>query len=397
MSFYPGVQLQYGWNALNDALQRGQVTEDDTAIIRHYIGEYQATRHIKEHRALKTLYDITNWRRFIKKPYRDCTAGDVYLGINDMKTGLSLRDKPFKQNTQHDYIKALKQFLLWMHENGYTSIPVDKIKAIKTPARDMDTTRPDELLSEQEILKMIEAARSTRDKAIISLFFELGCRIGELARLKWHDITFDRYGAKVHVTDTKTNKMRYSRITASVEFVSSWRNVSAFNTSDDPVFYSNRNEPMEYQNLSKMLKDTAKKAGITKPIKTHLFRKSRITSMVRQNYQESIIKQVAWGNPDTRMLRTYLCLAEKDIDNAFLEKAGIQTEESQQENVLKPRPCARCHTINSPTSQFCSKCAFALTSEVAADQDDLISKLLENPAILRRMAEEMERRIKEGG
>jgi hypothetical protein len=40
------------------------------------------------------------------------TAGDLYAGLNAMQAGKSARGTPYKQNTRHDYIKALKSFVL---------------------------------------------------------------------------------------------------------------------------------------------------------------------------------------------------------------------------------------------------------------------------------------------
>ena len=51
------------------------------------------------------------------------TIGDVYAGLNALQTGTSARGTPFKQNTKHDYIVVLKSFVLWLIENGYSTIP----------------------------------------------------------------------------------------------------------------------------------------------------------------------------------------------------------------------------------------------------------------------------------
>ncbi len=55
---------------------------------------------------------------------------------------------------------------------------------------------------------------------------------------------------------------------------------------------------------------TAKRAGITKRVHPHLFRKSRITHLIQQNYQETVIKQMMWGNLAPDMFRTYAVLSQ---------------------------------------------------------------------------------------
>jgi len=76
--FYPWVSLNTNAaRSISKALQCGQIVDQDAALIREYISEYQATKHVKDHRALKTTYDLVNWRRFIKKPYTEGIKEDL--------------------------------------------------------------------------------------------------------------------------------------------------------------------------------------------------------------------------------------------------------------------------------------------------------------------------------
>ena len=82
---------------------------------------------------------------------------------------------------------------------------------------------------------------------------------------------------------------------------------------------------------------TAKKAGVEKRVTPHLFRKSRITSLIKQNYQESVIKQAMWGNLGTNMFKTYVVLSEQDIDAEFREKMGLEKKEIKEDKKMAPR------------------------------------------------------------
>jgi integrase len=320
------------------------------------------------------------------------TADDLYAGLNAMQTGMSARGRPFKQNTRHDLIMILKPFVFWLIENGYSSIPVAKVQAIKAPAVDHNTTAPDALLSAEEIKQLLTGCRSTRDRAIIAVLYESGARVGEVARLKWRDITFDEYGIGVHIHDTKENQVRYARCTWAREMLAAWQAVYPLPVTPDAwVFVSSRKEAMNYAQIRQRVKMAAERAGLGKRVHLHLFRKSRATHMIQQNYQESVIKKMLWGNLGTQMFRTYVVLSEADIDAEILGKAGIETRPAQADP-LAPVPCPHCHAICAPISRFCSSCGQALSTEAALELDDAKGILWQNPDLLIELAAEIRER-----
>jgi site-specific recombinase XerD len=154
---------------IKKAISSGQITKDDALLIRAYIKAYRAEKHIKIHRVLKTTFDLVNWRRFIKKPYRRCKIEDIHDGITSMMNGHSLRGKPFAQNTKHDYVKGLRQFLFWLIGKKHSNIDTNDVKRIKVPARNFETVRPDEVLSDGEIESLLKACRNNAAQGSLSL------------------------------------------------------------------------------------------------------------------------------------------------------------------------------------------------------------------------------------
>ena len=86
-------------------------------------------------RANKLSFTLVGWRRFIG-PFRELTITDVYTGIEALKSGRSRTGRPFKQNTLADHVVILKRFLLWAIENGYSTIPEKKVRALKTSGKE---------------------------------------------------------------------------------------------------------------------------------------------------------------------------------------------------------------------------------------------------------------------
>jgi len=384
--FYPNLK-KYGWEAsLKAAKGKEMILPSEDLIIREYLNEKAARDQITLSRKNKITTTLVNFRRFLKVEYQKATAAEIFSAINDLTNGKNIHNKPFKQNTLWSYIRIVKPFLLWLIESGYSDIKPQKIKLIKAPAIDTDTTTPNDILTPEEIKRLIQACKHSRDRALISVLYESGARIGEIARLTWNDCIFDKYGAKLYINDQKTKKQRYSRLTMSSEYLARWRN-DCPDSSITALIFTNLHDgsSIEYITVRRLLERALKSAGIEKKVtKLHLFRKSRITHMIAQNYQESVVKQAMWGNLETKMFRTYVQLGEKDIDEEFLEKAGVQKKPSEVTETLKPRTCSNCHSINSPTSSFCSKCGYPITEaakhDVEYSADSIRELLYENPA-----------------
>jgi len=56
---------------------------------------------------------------------------------------------------------------------------------------------PSDLITEEEFQKMLNACTNSRDRALLSLLYETGARIGEIGSMRIKDVSFDEYGAIV--------------------------------------------------------------------------------------------------------------------------------------------------------------------------------------------------------
>lgn len=120
--FHRGESVYNGNRSIQKHQDSGELSESDTELIKKYISERQATRHIGEGRSNKITFCLVGWKRFLTKPdpdnseisipinYKDLTISDLYRGINNLKNGTSSKGKPFKRNTIHDHIVILKGF-----------------------------------------------------------------------------------------------------------------------------------------------------------------------------------------------------------------------------------------------------------------------------------------------
>ncbi|MDI6877527.1 MAG: tyrosine-type recombinase/integrase [Methanomicrobiales archaeon] len=399
LAFYPNAE-KYGWEAtLRKGIREETITAQDESLIREYLEEKKANDHIQLLRVNKITSILVNFRRFLTRPYSEAGMGDVFAAINGLKEYRNLQGKPYTQNTIHTYVQIVKPYLLWLIENEYSALPEKKVKKLTGPGVDVNTTEPEDLWSVEEIQKLIEACKYSRDRAVVSLLYESGCRISELGRLRWKDATFDPYGVKLYLDDRKEDKKRYARLTMARAYLATWKADCPDASPDAPMFTNLQDKsPVEYITIIRLLERLKKDAGITKRLTPHLFRHSRITHMIAQNYQESVIKKTMWNNLNTKMLETYVSLGEDDIDAEMLERQGIQRKKvTAVANPLAPVPCPNCHTPNRPQARFCDVCGRGLSDEAVAEEGELKQDVVNDPEALqdlidRRIAEALKKR-----
>ena len=269
-----------------------------------------------------------------------------------------------------------------MIKNGYLqNVPEKKIQAIKVPKK-IATKDASDILSVLEVESMLSACTYTRNRAILMMLYEGGFRAGEIGQMKWRDIQFDNAGLIVHVV-FKTDKDRYVRLVLSREHVMTWRSEYPGEYSEDKhVFVTDRGEPLSYASIAKLVTRTAKLAGIPKHITPHIFRHSRITHLIQQGVNETVIKMMMWGTVESRMFVNYAHLTSLDVDREKFKLYGMDTVPQASVDKLEPKICIYCKEINSPVSKHCHICGHPLDAESLMTSSELNSWVLENADLL---------------
>jgi site-specific recombinase XerD len=372
------IKAEYAANSLTSALARGTITEDDRKLIEQHVAWVSVTSNISVGRVNKLTFHLVKWRRFLNS-YRENSIEDIYLGIKNLKEAL-INGRNYSQNTIRDDISTLKKFYLWMIKKGYTSIAKDEIKEIKVPGGNTMTKTAGQMLTDEEIYALISVCTRSIDRAIISVLFEAGLRIKELATLTWEQVSFEKNNAVINV-NVKTGKPRHIPIFFARPYLAAWKADYPYTPEGSAFVFlgETKHEPMRYQSLTKRIKLLATRAGITKKVTAHVFRHSRISQLMRQKVREYSIREIGWGNQSTKMLATYAHLFNGDIDAELSELNGIKPEHTPEDPVLNPRQCPRCAVINAPTANYCASCGVPLTPEAKVTIDELTVEIEAHP------------------
>ncbi len=335
----------------------------------------------------------------IKKLLPKATKGDIQGWLKSERKRRTGRGRiGISPATIQIHKTHLKSFYRWV--NGGEEAP-ENVKWIKGNSRKKDLP-VEEILNQVEVKRMIEAAPSERDKAIIAVLYESAARIGEFLSLKIRNVDFDKYGAIIilpkNCTGLKTGSRRI-RVIDSTPYLQKWINAHPRkNDPDAPLWMGNRDDGLKITQVQALVKHYAAKAGITKNCHPHLFRHSRLTHL-SQIYNEMELRLVAGWTRSSTMPAIYLHLGGKDVDKKMLEHRGLLKEGETieaEEKPLQPIKCLRCKTINPADGKYCYKCSMALTQEAAVElehTDNLMNRLFEDPeyrSLVRRKLEEMQ-------
>lgn len=368
-------RLKYtGRQTIDKYLDDGTITPDDVNLIDDYLIHRRAQSDKSELSPSRTMLIesvLCYWRKYLRTPYRDATFSQIEKAIDTFKKGTYASTakghegevKKYRQNTKQVYVAILKSFLLWMIEEKYSNIDYFKAKRIKVPKIDTNTTAPHQVLTEDDVKKIMNTTVNPMHRALFAVAFESGARPQELADATWRDFKEDEYGYAGHVQDFKTKKPRFVRLRWSAGYLSDWRQVSKWTRPDDFIFTTQRGKGMAYKTALCLFQDKAKQAGLYeagKQIKLYANRKGRINDMIAKNVPSDAIMHQIWGNPSSRMLKTYSAQTDQQIDNKLLEHSGVKPA-SSVESVLRDITCPHCGESNRALAERCSRCGEALS------------------------------------
>ncbi len=294
-----------------------------------------------------------------------------------------------KLNTINEFKKALKYFLKFQGKE-------DLARMIKRrEPKDNELTR-DDLLSVEEVLKLVGVAMNERDPALIMCHLDLACRPEEVLTLTVGDFVRDAWGIRVEMRRSKTYR-RSPHLSFSLPYVSRWLNVHPLKDDLDAPMWLDLKKfnkgvvaPIDNDAYRRILVRLFKRAGIKKRknFTPYNFRHTGITLWAVVLTEQQLSKR-SGHIPGSRHLRRYAKLVDADADKKILKELGLINGDEMEPEVKKLQPikCGICGEFNEPFRQRCWKCKASLDPTrlvrefgeeiIDAVMDDGLEKLIE--------------------
>ena len=325
--------------------------KENIEIIYRFLDKLYA-EGISKTRVLKYANHLKILSEKMKKSFVDVDKGDITAFLSELERS------DYAPHTKRDYRIVLKRLFSFLNKG-------ELVKDVKTTLKRNKKKLPSEILTKDEVRKLIETATNPRNKAIIAVLYEGGLRIGELASLKVKNVVFDEYGAVIKVRG-KTGE-RIVRIVSSASLVAKWLEMHPRKDDNEAPLWVNQStnykkEGITYQGLTQNLKRIVKRAGIQKKVTPHTFRHSRATHLAKSLTEAEMNEYFGWVQ-GSDMPATYVHLSGRDVDDKILQLHNLKPKDKDREDVMRAKQCPRCQYISSPTDRYCGRCGMILDEE----------------------------------
>ena len=411
------------WEKMNDTILNRQWQEEKLSVAnKKELIDYLQIRETIDGSKISTLVidarAVHELARYLKNnPFQKATQNDM------MKFDKELRAR-VKESTACLYETRIRRFYKYLfNKNEYKKgkqfqkrlqYP-DCISWFNITPSNGSELPIEEILTDQDIKKLLNACKDTREQVIICSLLDGGITESELAKMKVRNVGFDpKLGAYFILpkrTSFKTKhrhrKVQLFLIPSSTQYIREYLNHHRY--KDDPeaqFIYSLAHQvknPAHTQiieiTIYQIVRRIAETSGVKKKITPHILRHNSATRCAKKGFNEFMLRIRFGWSKSSQMPSVYVHLAGSDIDSKIKNILGIEEEKTIEEPLLQPILCPNCEYENPSTHVFCSKCSTKLNikkEDLGMDATETgigVQKLIDDPQMLRQMIDMLSDRL----
>jgi len=185
----------------------------------------------------------------------------------------------------------------------------DALRGIRDNARRLGL---DEVLTPEDVGRLISASKNLRDRAIIATLAATGARISEVLNLRLKDLrpaNGDGYQSWFRATKVRGQERFSPKIDGLyARHLEAWLRAHPRREDGDAYLFTNPVDPdgpLDPHGVAKMLARLGRLAGIRKPVNPHAFRHARVTWGIIRGEDLGRLSIGIWGKPMSQMLNRY--------------------------------------------------------------------------------------------
>ena len=283
-----------------------------TEILLQFL-EYIAI-HTTNSKHTKSAYrrDITRFIDFlIKEDISDFSKVDNKLAgkyLSKLKDG-TISAKPLSRASLARNLSSLRTFYYFLIE--FYDVKVNPFTMIKTAT--VQRRLPDFLLFD-EMMTLLESidikeANGLRNRAMLELMYACGLRVSELCELTVNNVNIKERIVKVKGKGDKERLVPFYPLAGELlqKYMDEVRQLWA--TSSDLLFVKANGKGLSTRYIQLLLRDIAKKAGLTRNVHPHMFRHSFATHLLDNGADLRIVQELlGHENLSTTQIYTHLSI-----------------------------------------------------------------------------------------
>ncbi len=200
-----------------------------------------------------------------------------------------------KPATRARKLAAVKSLFSFGHRIGYLTFNVGAAVSMpKVPDR-----LAERILSEADVQRILALETGLRNGVLLRLFYASGGRVSELASLHWRAVHKRRDEGNRAVGQVtllgkgeKTRNILLSPDTwAVIEELHAEEIKSGYGSADDPVFRSRKGGPLTRQQIWRIVKKTAERAGLKQAVSPHWLRHAHASHALDRGAPTHLVKE----------------------------------------------------------------------------------------------------------
>lgn len=245
---------------------------------------------------------VRNYSFFVDKFIKKTNKPIESLDQEDVRNYLASMFEDKSKNTIMLAAASLKFF--------FTEILKKEVGNIKMPKKEK---RLPEVLTKEEVSKLLNSAETRKSRLILSLLYSSGLRVSELVNLKPTDISFSENIGWVRGGKGSKDRM----FTLSPSLVSELNEY--LKRKENTKYIFSQTEPLTTRNIQKIVKHLRNRAAIQKKVTPHTMRHSFATHLLEAGTDIRMIQALlGHSSLNTTQLYTHISSDQiKKIPNPF--------------------------------------------------------------------------------
>ncbi|WP_077810086.1 site-specific integrase [Polaribacter sp. BM10] len=276
-------------NSTNKTPFKRNLSADEKVLLNNFYLYLKGKRYSKSTIHTYTFFvaDFINFHT--KTALNELTNKSVELFIESV-----FIERNYSISSQRQFISALKLFIVFYPETLINNLELVRPKKSK---------KLPNILSQEEVLKIIGVTQNLKHKAILALIYSCGLRISELINLKLENFNIDR--KQLVIKNSKGRKDRYVSLADSfIPLLSNY-----YYSYKPEIYFAEGQNKGKYsaESVRQFLKKSCLKAGIRRTVTPHTLRHSYATHLLENGVDIRYIQSLlGHSRPETTMIYTHV-------------------------------------------------------------------------------------------